>query len=376
MNQRHRRSESRGPFRILRRLLLVTPHLAVVLAALAPLRMATIGQADDSWKPVPLIFDTDIGNDVDDVLALGLIHALQSRGECELLAVTITKDHPLAAPFTDAVNTFYGRGHIPIGVCKSGLTNQVGKFISLAEKRDASDLRYPHDLLSGKDALEAVGLLRRTLAAAEDQSVVIVQVGFSTNLANLLRSKADAASSLEGLELVKRKVKLLSVMAGAFDKIPNKNGELAVHKEYNVVIDIPSAQRLSRDWPTPIWWSGFEIGLALKYPHSSIENDYRYVPHHPLADAYVLYNPPPHDRPTWDLTSVLSAVRPKHAYFGLSEPGQVSVAEDGVTTFEKAADGRDRYLKLTAEQKIRALEALVQLSSQPPQAVASPQAVP
>jgi hypothetical protein len=58
--------------------------------------------------PVALVFDTDIGNDtdtdVDDVLALGLIHALAARGECELVAVTITKDHPLAAPFTDAVN--------------------------------------------------------------------------------------------------------------------------------------------------------------------------------------------------------------------------------------------------------------------------------
>jgi len=58
--------------------------------------------------PVALVFDTDIGNDVDtdvdDVLALGLIHALAARGECDLVAVTITKDNPLAAPFTDAVN--------------------------------------------------------------------------------------------------------------------------------------------------------------------------------------------------------------------------------------------------------------------------------
>ncbi|MFM8892792.1 MAG: hypothetical protein ACKOTB_14455, partial [Planctomycetia bacterium] len=61
-------------------------------------------------RPVDIIFDTDIGNDIDDVLALGLIHALQSRGECRLLAVTITKDSPLAPPFTDAVNTFYDRG--------------------------------------------------------------------------------------------------------------------------------------------------------------------------------------------------------------------------------------------------------------------------
>ncbi len=90
-------------------------------------------------NPVPLIFDTDIGNDVDDVLALGVIHALQSRGECELLAVTITKDNPLAASFTDAVNTFYGRGDIPIGVCRSGVTPKPGKFNILVQKRMGTD---------------------------------------------------------------------------------------------------------------------------------------------------------------------------------------------------------------------------------------------
>ncbi len=49
-------------------------------------------------EPVRLIFDTDICGDCDDVLALGMIHALQSRGHCRLLAVTISVDHELAAP--------------------------------------------------------------------------------------------------------------------------------------------------------------------------------------------------------------------------------------------------------------------------------------
>src|SRR5580693_3684634 len=66
-------------------------------------------------EPVRLIFDTDICGDCDDVLALGMIHSLQSRGLCKLLAVTISVDHELAAPFVDAVNTFYERGDIPIG---------------------------------------------------------------------------------------------------------------------------------------------------------------------------------------------------------------------------------------------------------------------
>jgi purine nucleosidase len=123
---------------------------------------------------------------------------------------------------------------------------------------------------------------------------------------------------------------------------------------------------LASDWPTPIIWSGFEIGLNLPYPHQSILQDYRYVDHHPLAEAYTLYEPPPHDRPTWDLTSVLHAIRPDRQYFDLSPAGRVSVADDGLTTFERSEGGRDRYLILRDDQKGRATEALVQLSSQPP----------
>lgn len=323
-------------------------------------------------QPVPLIFDTDIGNDCDDVLAMGVIHALQTRGECELLAVTITKDHELAAPFTDAVNTFYGRGDIPIGVCRSGVTPHIGKFNVLASMQDAGADRYPHDLRSGKEAADAVDLLRQSLSSQSDGSVVIVQVGFSTNLANLLQSSADKHSDLSGVELVKKKVRLLSIMAGAFRQIADKDGKLYDHKEYNVIKDIPACKKLVADWPTPIVWSGFEIGKNLTYPHQSILQDYNYVAHHPLAEAYTLYIPPPHDRPTWDLTSVLHAVRPDRGYFDLSPPGRVVLADDGLTTFEESAEGRDRYLILRDEQKGRAAEALVQLSSQPPAAFTGP----
>ena len=166
--------------------------------------------------PVRLIFDTDIGNDVDDALAIGVIHALQSRGECELPAVTITKDHELSVPFVDVLNTFYGRGSIPIGVVRNGPTTDASKFTVLANQRDDGGLRYPHDLMSGTEAPEATSLLREVLARQPDHSVVIAQVGFSSNLARLLDSPPDQHSPLAGRELVEKKVRLLSVMAGAF----------------------------------------------------------------------------------------------------------------------------------------------------------------
>ena len=344
-----------------------TPLFLIAIAALAssalPTGPAALAQLP---RPVPLIYDTDIGNDCDDVLAMGMIHSLQSRGECELLAVTITKDHPGAAAMVDAINTFYGRGDIPIGVCDSDVTPLKSRFNAIGQAPD----RYPRDLSSGEDAVDAVALLRQTLAAQNDGEAVIVQVGFSTNLANLLASSPDRHSELNGIDLIKQKVRLLSVMAGAFEPISGDNGKPYNHKEYNVVKDIPSAQKLADDWPTPIVWSGFEVGKKLPYPHQSILNDYGYAGHHPLAEAYTLYNPPPHDRPTWDLTSVLYAVRPLAGYFTVSVPGQVSVGDDGLTSFEAADAGRDHYLIVDPAKVDRITEALVLLSSQPPAGIA------
>lgn len=313
--------------------------------------------------PVRLIFDTDMGNDVDDALALGMIHALQSRGECELLAVTITKDHSQCAAYIDAVNTFYGRGDIPIGVCRPGPTPEQSKFTVLADVMDNGKYRYPHDLLSGKDALEAVEVLRTVLSAQPDRSVAIAQVGFSTNLARLLDSKPDTHSSLDGRALVAQKAYVLAVMAGAFAPIEGKE-----HLEYNVVKDIPAAQKLAGEWPTPIVYSGFEIGIALPYPAVSIDRDFAYVQHHILAESYQLYMPTPHERPTWDLTAVLWAIRPDRGYFGLSEPGRVTVSEKGRSAFAPSADGPHRYLTLNQEQIVRTREALALLASQPPDA--------
>ncbi|MFM8578004.1 MAG: nucleoside hydrolase [Planctomycetaceae bacterium] len=321
----------------------------------------TIASSAAATKPVDIVFDTDMGNDVDDVLALGLIHALESRGECRLIAVTITKDHPLAGPFTDAVNTFYGRGDIPIGVVRDGKTRDAGRFVGLAERRDGAQFRYPHDLANGADAPEATILLREVLAKHADHSVTFVQVGFSSNLAKLLDSPPDAISPLSGRDLVAAKGRLLSIMAGAFQPIDGKR-----HIEYNVVVDIAAARRVAEGWPTPVVWSGYEIGIAIPYPATSIERDYGYVPHHPLADAYVVHEPPPHCRPTWDLTSVLQVVRPDRGYFKLSEPGRVIVEDDGGTRFEPSPEGGHRYLVTSPPQAARVTELFSNLCSEPP----------
>lgn len=310
-------------------------------------------------QPVRVIFDTDMGNDIDDALALAMIHAFESRGEARLLAVTLTKDNKWAAPYIDAVNTFYGRSTIPVGVVKNGKTPEDHNMIKLPADRKNPDETYvyPRKLNDYTKVPEAVSLLRSILAKEADQSVVIIQVGFSTNLARLLDSKADQYSPLAGKELVKRKVKLLSAMAGAFP-----SGE----PEYNVHMDLPAAQKLFSEWPTPIIASGFEIGLSILYPAASIEKHFAYVKNHPVADAYRSFDKMPYNRPTWDLTSVLYAIRPDDGYFSLSEKGKIVVKADKKTYLEKDTQGQHQYLIVNEAQRKRILEALMYLSSQPP----------
>ena len=130
-------------------------------------------------EPVPLILDTDMGNDIDDALALALIHALQNRGEVKLLAVTTTKDNRWAAPFVDLEKTSNGRPDIPIGVVHNGKTPEDSKYLQqTAERRDGSGhYLYPHRVKSGADAADAVELLTKTLTTQPDHSVTIAQMG-------------------------------------------------------------------------------------------------------------------------------------------------------------------------------------------------------
>jgi len=308
---------------------------------------------------VPVIFDTDIGNDVDDALALAMLHGLESRGEVRLLAVTITKDNKWAAPFVNLVNTFYGRPRIPIGVVKGGKAPEDSAMIKAPCERRRSDgtLAYPHELLDGSAAPDASGVLRAALARAEDQSVVIIQVGFSTNLARLLDTQGDVSSPLEGKELVARKVRLLSCMAGAYP---------SGIAEYNIRMDLAAARKVFGEWPTPIVASGFEVGQSMLYPSISIERDFGYVADHPIAEAYRNYRKMPYDRPTWDLTSVLYAIRPDRGYFDVSPAGRITVGDDAVTRFEPSDRGTHRYLMVHERQRQAVLEAMIYLASQPP----------
>jgi inosine-uridine nucleoside N-ribohydrolase len=137
-------------------------------------------------EPVNIIFDTDMESDVDDLAALAMLHGLADRGEAEILATVSRSLNPWAAPTIDVVNTYYGRPDIPIGSVKTKGVYRNSRYA----KRIAEN--YPQDLGTGEEARDATELYREVLSAQPDGNVVILSVGYLTNLSKLLASPPDS----------------------------------------------------------------------------------------------------------------------------------------------------------------------------------------
>lgn len=291
-----------------------------------------------------IIFETDMGNDVDDALALDMLYKYADMGKVNLMAVMLNKEGTYPPQFIDLLNTWYGYKHLPIGLSNTTVTNIVaGKNYTehvVGMKDSKGKPLYKRTIKHTERLPFAVNLYRKLLSKAEDHSVTIVSVGFSTNLAQLLNTKSDKYSPLTGKELVARKVNRLVMMAGHIEN--------PYYAEYNVVNDVPSCQKVFQEWPTSIYISPFELGQDILYPKKSIQEDWEQ--HHPIVQAYYNYLPKLEDRPTWDLTAVLFAVEPKQM-FNVSHPGNITITPQGYSHFAADPQGKHYYLTASSNQK-------------------------
>jgi len=306
-----------------------------------------------SARPVAVVLDTDMGNDIDDALALVMLHSLQDAGECDILGVTLSKDNPWAAAYTGLLNRFCGRPQIPLGAVRNGPTKDEGKFI-----RQISETLG--EGCPPKEPENAIPLLRRLLASRADHSVIIITIGFLTNLSRLMDSPPDDISPMDGMELLSKKVRHVCSMAGCFR--PGKTiGDDSGNPEFNIRTDIAAARNFFDRFPGPVTFSGFEIGASILFPGDVMETALAENPCNPVAGAYAAFLPMPYDRPSWDQSAVLHAVRPDHAYFDVSEPGRVNVDPDGRTSFHPDCQGRHRYLILREERIPRIIRDMLAL---------------
>lgn len=287
-------------------------------------------KSPEAAEPVKIIFDTDLSPDYDDVGALAFLHGMADSGKAEILATVASNKHRLVIPSVEVINTYFGRPSLPLGSPKT----QGPNMGSSQHWADSIVAKYPHRLKSTDDAEDAVAVYRRILDSQPDKSVTIVTVGFLTNLANLLDSKADQYSNLAGPELVSKKVKRLVSMAGRFPS----------GKEFNIYIDSVSSKKVFETWPGEIIFSGFEIGskifTGLRLIASPVKDS-------PVKDVFRISIPLSEEdrngRMSWDETAVLIGVYGVDGFFERVR-GSIIVNMDGSNGWKDDPAGRQSYV--------------------------------
>ncbi|MCH5374454.1 MAG: nucleoside hydrolase [Planctomycetes bacterium] len=304
----------------------------------------TSAASADPSQAVRMIFDTDMMGDVDDVGTVAVLHALADQGKVDVLAMGLSGRNPWSPLCLDALNTYFRRPEIPIGTVRGPAFDKRSKYAETIAKE------FPHALRAAGDAPDAAQLYRKVLAAASDRSVVMVSVGQVTNFRNLLVTEPDEHSELTGEELVKRKVRAWVCMGG---KLPEG-------REANLIHDGPAAAYAVEHWPTPIIFSGWEIGQRIMTGAALSE-----VPEGtPVRRAYELYNGLI-DRQSWDQTAVLYAVGGLDGglsdYWDVVDTGQMHVRGDGSNVWRNTPDKEHAYLvqKMEPEKIAAVIEELM-----------------
>jgi pyrimidine-specific ribonucleoside hydrolase len=303
--------------------------------------------AQNQGTPINMILDTDIGPDYDDVGAMAVMHTLADSGQVNILATVASNQSRYTAATLSALNTYFGRPGIPVGVVRGRGVNMPAwqKWDSLLVAR------YPHKIKNNEQAEDALTLYRRILAAQPDGSVTIVTVGFLTNMADLLISKPDKYSPLNGRDLIVKKVKKLVSMAGRFPE----------GREFNVDRDPVSSKIVFDGWPTPILLSGWEIGQAVHTGLPLIQNNK--IQNSAVKDVFSRCIPMSKQdekgRMSWDQTAVLVAIKGPETYYSLIE-GRFVAKDDGSNSWNPVGKGHFRLVeKMPVPQVEQVLEALM-----------------
>ena len=286
---------------------------------------------ENNYIPVKIIFDTDLGPDYDDVGALAFLHAMADSGKAEILATVASNKHELVAPSIDVINTYFGRPGILTGAPKTNGVN-LGSSQHWA---DSIVARFPHRINSTSETADAVDIYRRILSSLPDNSVTIVTVGFLTNLNNLLMSQPDSSSPLTGMELVKKKVKLLVSMAGKFP----------AGKEFNIYMDSTASKNVFENWPGEIIFTGGEIGWEIRTGLNLIKSP---VLNSPVKDVFRISIPlseeDKYGRMSWDETAVLIGVYGTKSFFDTVR-GKIIINPDGSNSWMDDQNGKHSYLR-------------------------------
>lgn len=285
-----------------------------------------------------IIFDCDMGSSTDDLFALMMLYRYMDMKRCRLLGVVVDRMGAANADAVDVMNNFYGYPQIPVGLERAGIKDPKVFIpyhnVAYARDEDAHPL-FKQSYKAPGEYPEAYKLYRKLLSEQPDHSVTIAAVGFVTSLARLLQSVPDEYSPLDGVELVRAKVKDIYCMGGVFGD--------AVEPDYNFTQAIDFSLKFFELWPKEIdmVFSPGEVGDPLFYPDPQVLADINWTDCHPIKWVYE-YLQCDTGQKMWDPLAVINAVEGDELYT-LSERGHVVLTPRGETIFTPDPAGNCRY---------------------------------
>lgn len=246
---------------------------------------------------------------MDDLFAMDMLYSADAQGLVDFKAVMVNREGLENLRMTDIMNTYYGKSDVLIGNVHDGPKSStvfIDYWKMAMPETYAEEPTFARSLSDEQlQALPyAVKLYRKILSEAPDTSVVVFSVGFATNLSHLLQTEADEYSPLNGVELVKKKVKALYIQAGHFG-----HGE---EPDYNFTQDAENAKILMDRWPAEIWFSPQETGDRFNYTPEEVLKDFQAagMTDNPIYHAYHHHQCTPGQR-MWDVCAVLQFLHPE-----------------------------------------------------------------
>jgi hypothetical protein len=314
-------------------------------------------QQPEPQPPVGVAFDGDLVTRPDALLALALLNGLSAKQEARRISLSVSRPSLTAARLADVIAEFYptlplGAGYLTVGMLEGAPPRDDAPAIArvLASKTPEGAPLYESRVQRLLDVADNATLMRNLLLAQHDGNAIVVLAGAATGLARLL--------SLHGARAqIAAKVKQTVVAIGAYP---------AGKPEASVVADVAAARRLFAEWPSPLVAVGSEVGDAVRFPFSRLDEGLAWSSAHPIAAACRAIGGAANDMPTAALAAMYHAIHPEAGELTLSEAGTISVLDDGRTRFVPGAGGRHRHLIVPTAQRSALLAAYSSLVAAPP----------
>jgi hypothetical protein len=296
--------------------------------------------------PLGVIYNTSMSRP-DAVLALALLYGFEGKRESRMGSVCIVGAGLNTAIYCDIVQKFYqlgpprnGNQSLAVGLAPADPMPPDAPMLRAALEHQPE---YPHTVRRFSDTALAEAVIRNGVIFNSDAAMILS--GPATYLAKSL-------DLLGTKELYKERVRRLVIVdAGVVQRDPS------------------ALRKVIAEWPTPVFFVSKEAGESLRYPGAAIETDMAWAwaqaQAHPVVDAYRAFQPMPYDAAAWDLLAAHFAVHPDSGMLKASEPGSLTVGDDGRMRFTPGG-GKVQSISVDPAQKEKLQASLVELTAAKP----------